>query len=155
MVTKIEFQESFADALFELIELEYDAVDAYESAVERIQDYYYKTQLEDFKEDHYRHIKQFSALLESHEYQHPTGPSEKQWLLKGKVIPAKLLGDETILKAMKSNKIDTNVAYERIQDREDVWKDARVLINQGMHDEKRHKAWLEEAIKNPHDEEIL
>ena len=38
--------------------------------------------------------------------------SAKSYLTQGKVILANLIGDLTILRAMRSNEIDTNTAYE-------------------------------------------
>ncbi len=52
MVTFVGNQENFADALKELVELEYAAVDAYEAAVERLENPVYKAKLKEFKKDH-------------------------------------------------------------------------------------------------------
>jgi len=145
MVTLVGTQGNFEDALKELIELDYDAVEAYEAAINRVDNQEYKAKLREFMEDHRRHIAEISELLKKHNIDAPQGPSlTKQWLTKGKVVLANLVGDDTILTAMKSNEIDTNTAYERMADREDLWDEARPLILRGLEDERRHKAWLEE-----------
>lgn len=147
MTTFVGNQSTFAKALQELVELEYDAVEAYEAAINRLENAEYKQQLTFFKEDHLRHIKDISHLLKSHGEDAPDSPSAlKQWLTKGKVVIGNLMGDHMILTAMKSNEIDTNTAYERLQEREDQWMDARSLITQGLEDERRHKRWLENHL---------
>lgn len=155
MVTRVGLQENFSDSLIELIELDYDAIEAYESAINRLDNHFYKSKLEDFKQDHDRHVQELSNLLQKHGYEPPSGPSGKQWLTKGKVVLANLVGDKMILKAMKSNELDTNIAYETMNDRDDMWSDAKGLIARALKDEHRHKAWLEATIKNDLEEKVL
>jgi len=143
MTTFVGTQTNFSDAVKELLELEYDAKEAYEAAINRVESLDYKQKLEEFKADHEQHIRNLTELLRNHNEEAPTGPSGKQWLAKGKVVLANLIGDDTILAAMVSNESDTNTAYERMNDRTDKWADAIEIIQRGLADEKRHKAWLE------------
>jgi rubrerythrin len=146
MVTIVGLQASFKNAVIDLIELEYDAVEAYEAAINRLENQNYKTKLQEFKADHDRHIKELSKLVEHHDETAPNGPSSKQWLTKGKVILANLISDEAVLRAMRSNEIDTNAAYDRLSDYDDIWPDAKDLIARAFADEKRHKAWLDATL---------
>lgn len=144
MVTLVGTQTDFADVLKDLVELDYDAVEAYQAAINRINNHTYKLKLAEFKADHERHIKELTDVLINHGERLPKGPSiGKQWLTKGKVVIATLMGDDAILLAMKSNEGDTNTAYERVNSREDKWPDSRDIIKRGLDDERRHKAWLE------------
>jgi rubrerythrin len=148
MVTLVGTQEDFETVLKELIELDYDAVEAYEAAINRLESQEYKAQLNTFKADHERHIKEISALLKQHNIDSPEGPSiGKQWLAKGKVILANLIGDTTILRAMMSNEIDTNTAYERVLNHEKLWPDSKDIIKRGLLDERKHKKWLENVLE--------
>lgn len=52
MVTMVGNQTDFIDAVKKLLELEYDAVEAYESAINRIESENYKAMLINFKKDH-------------------------------------------------------------------------------------------------------
>lgn len=145
MVTMVGTQTEFSAAVKELIELDYDAVEAYEAAILRLENTVYKGKLSEFMEDHKHHIQEFSSLLKKHNCDIPTGPSTaKQWLAKGKVVLANLVGDNAILSAMLSNEEDTNTAYERMNERTDKWDDAKDIIKQGLEDEKRHKKWFEQ-----------
>ena len=144
MTTLVGTQGDFATAVKELIELDFDAVEAYETAINRLDNQTYIEKLTEFKDNHQRHIKELSELLRRHDEEAPTGPSlAKQWLTKGKVVLANLIGDDAILGAMNSNETDTNTAYERMHARDDQWDDAVDIIRRGLEDEKRHKQWLE------------
>ncbi|WP_032113735.1 DUF2383 domain-containing protein [Candidatus Paracaedibacter symbiosus] len=147
MVTLVGTQTSFADSVKELIKLDFAAVEAYEAAIDRLRAEDYKRQLKGFKSDHERHIKELSDLLSRYGEDVPQDLSSgKQWLTKGKIILANLIGDNTILKAMLSNEIDTNTAYERMNDRTDKWQEAQEILKRGLEDEKRHKKWLEDTL---------
>lgn len=147
MVTFTGIQANFLDALNDLTELDYDAVEAYDAAINRLVNREFKNKLIEFKEDHQRHVEELSEFLSQHGKTPPTGPSTKQWLIKGKVVLANLIGDETILRAMNSNEVDTNTAYERIYNREDKLPDAEKILRRGWEDEKRHKQWFEEHLE--------
>lgn len=148
MVTFVGNQENFADALKELIELDRAAVEAYQAAEDRLNHPDYKNKFKEFRADHERHIQQIIGLLENHNEKGPEGSYlGKELIAKGKVILANMIGDTTILRAMKSNEIDTNVAYERMNDREDIWPEAREILKQGQRDEKKHKDWLIQTIE--------
>lgn len=148
MVTMVGTQRDFIDAIKALIELDYDAVEAYNAAIERLESGEYKAQLTSFREDHQRHIRELSELLSHHTKEIPTGPdNSKQLLAKGKVVIANLMGDNAILMAMISNEQDTNTAYDRIVNRKDIWAEALAVVRRGLEDEKRHKAWLESRVK--------
>lgn len=49
MSTAVGKQEDFSSALIELVELDYDAVEAYEAALKRLEDEKYRNMLEKFK----------------------------------------------------------------------------------------------------------
>lgn len=148
MVTMVGKQESFGEAMVSLLELEYDAVEAYQVAVEGTSPQY-KKELTEFMNDHRRHISELTRLLTDHRQPGiPTGASGgKQWLAKGKVVLASMVGDQAILLAMHSNEEDTNTAYDRMTGRADRWPDVNLVINEGLADERKHKAWLEQAIE--------
>jgi rubrerythrin len=146
MTTFVGTQIKFLDALKELVELDYDAVEAYDAAINRIQNTVYKNQLKNFKEDHQRHIKELNELLTKHGESQVTSPGLKQWITKGKIILADIMGDKAILQAMKTNEEDMNVAYEAVNKHDEIWPDAVNALSRGLEDEKRHKKWIEESL---------
>lgn len=147
MVTLVGTQNDFSNSLKELIELDFDAVEAYQAAINRLESETFKMKFKEFLSDHERHIRELSELLRSYSEDAPEGPSiAKQWLTKGKVVLANIVGDKAILQAMSSNEIDTNVAYERMNQREDKWPESIEILQRGLEDEKRHKNWIEEQL---------
>lgn len=147
MVTKVGLQGDFASALKDLIELDFDAIEAYEAAINRLEKAEYKAKLTAFKGDHENHVRDVTQLLQQRQIEAPTGPCGKQWLTKGKVILANMMGDEAILGAMLSNEQDTNTAYERMNSHDDKWPESATILMRGLADEKKHKAWLEAVLK--------
>lgn len=145
MVTLAGIESNFVDALKDLVELEFDTVEAYEAAIDRLKDPEYKITLGQFRDDHKRHISELTSLLIKHDIDPPLGHNmNKHWITIGKVMIANLTGgDKAILLAIKANKMDTNITYERMKERSDVWNDAKDIIDCGLQDEQRHQKWLE------------
>ena len=147
MVTMVGLEKNFTDALKHLIELEYDAVEAYKAAIERLESKLYKDKMTEFLKDHERHIQEFSGVLKKHNEGAPDGPDmSKHWLAEGKVVLAGLIGDKAILTAMKTNEDDTNTAYERLNQFSDIWEDSENFLKEALKDERRHRAWIESVL---------
>ena len=136
----------FEEALKNLVELDNDAVEAYEMAINKLKAANYKLKLIEFKEDHERHIRELNTVLEKRGQEKIIEPTNKQWLTKGKVFLGSLIGDKTILLAMKSNEMDTNMAYERMVSHQDKWPETMMILQRGLEDERKHKAWLESVL---------
>ena len=148
MTTLVGTQKDFTSVIKELIELDYDAVEAYKVAIDKLVNSDFKAKMQEFKKDHERHIEELAAVLRKHFEVVPPGPDGKQWLTKGKVFLASAVGDKAILMAMKDNEEDTNTAYIRTYERDDIWNDAEEAIRKGKEDEKRHKETIEQLISS-------
>jgi uncharacterized protein (TIGR02284 family) len=147
MVTTIGLNPDFHVVLKSLIALDYDAVEAYQAAIERVENAEYKKQLTEFKADHERHISELSEVARMLGLEPPTGPDMKVSLAKGKVIMMDIFGDKAILMAMKTNEEDTNTAYERAFNHKDLDSLAREAVNRGFVDERRHRAWIVDTLE--------
>lgn len=147
MATLVGTQDKLVDSVKSLIELDYDAIEAYQVAIDNLENQQHKRQVEKFCNDHRRHVDRLSLLLEERGIKINLGPDSKKWLAKGKVTIAQLLGDRAILESMLSNEEDTNNAYYNMDNRIDLWEDLKSLVKGGLEDEKHHKKWLGEAIK--------
>lgn len=146
MVTFVGNQKNFGEALKELVELEYAAVEAYKTAIERVEKKEYKEKMQEFLRDHERHIQEVSGVLKKKNEEPPKGPNlGKELITTGKVLLANMIGDGTILTAIKSNETDTNTAYERLNNREDIWPEVKDFLKQGLEDERKHKSWLSQG----------
>lgn len=74
MVSLVGFQGDFFSALKNLVELEYDTVEAYTVAIDQLETPKIKSKLSEFKADHQRHIQELSNYLKKHNKECPTGP---------------------------------------------------------------------------------
>lgn len=146
MATLIGNEAAFSDTLKNLIALDFDAVAAYEAAINRLDDPLIKDQLGEFMSDHQRHIQELSAIVRELGELPPTDKDFKAVLTQGKVVIGNLAGDKGILQAMKSNEDDTNQAYEQALKRTDILPRAEGLLKQNLADERRHRSWIEERL---------
>lgn len=129
-----------------LIELDYDAISAYQAAIEKLENKGFKDQLHVFMQDHENHIVALSQLVSQKGGTPAKGGDLKQILTKGKVIIAEPGGDKAILKAMRMNEEVTNKTYEKAVEKE-YPEPYHGILSTNLKDERRHKEWLEAAIK--------
>lgn len=147
MVTTVGTEATLEDLLEDLTRLDYDAVDAYQAAIDRLENPSYRSSLANFREDHLRHIQELSDALTKMGRTPPEGSDAKSLLTQGKVVMAGLMGDEAILRAMRTNEDDTNTAYQRAVERRDVPDDTREILMRGREDERRHCEWILATLK--------
>lgn len=147
MATLVGTQSSLTGLLAALIELDMDLVEAYRTALERLTDPIHKQWLEGFKQDHERHVRELSCVLEKVHGDPPNKPDFTQYVAKGKVILADAVGsDYDILAAMHTNEADTNAAYQRAAKHSEVREEVLALMERNLQDERRHRAWIEERM---------
>jgi uncharacterized protein (TIGR02284 family) len=146
MATTVGKEDSLAKRLNHLIELDYDAIAAYEAAIDRIDDAPSKERLAEFMGDHQRHTENLGEHLRGMGEEVPTKGNAKSMLTKGKVVLADLMGDKAILQAMKTNEDDTNTAYEHAMEHDDMSADLKQAVQGNLEDERRHRTWIEQRI---------
>jgi uncharacterized protein (TIGR02284 family) len=146
MVTTVGNEDTLAKRLTNLIELDYDAIGAYESAVDRLDDTQSKERLAEFMADHQQHTENLGEHLRSMGEEVPSKGDAKGMLTKGKVVMADLMGDKAILQAMKTNEDDTNTAYEQALAHDDMSTDLKQVVQGNLEDERRHRQWIEQRI---------
>lgn len=145
MPTTVGTESTAADLVKNLLTLEHDAIAAYDSTIERLESAEYRQQIETFRRDHEAHVQDLGRIADSMGIEKPTEGDMKQWLTTGKVALADLAGDNAILKAMKTNEDDTVAAYQQALDNEITGAELRPLMEKGLADERRHRAWMESA----------
>lgn len=147
MVTMVGLEKTFSSALYDLIELEYDTVEIYKTAISLLDNVEFKNKLEEITSDHKRHIQEFSDILTRNHYPAPTGPDNiKKLLAKSTVILGGLVGDIAILKAIYMNANDMSTAYERILQYDEKLLNTKHFLQQALNDERRHHAWLQTVL---------
>ena len=148
MTTTVGTESTLESLLEDLIQLDYDASDAYQAAIDRLENSSYRTRLAEFKRDHLRHITELGDILSSMGRTPPKEGDMKALLTKGKVVIAGLMGDEAILQAMRTNEADTNTAYERAVNFKGLQANTRDVLQHGLADERRHCEWILEQLKH-------
>ena len=146
MVTTIGTERELLDMLNNLIALDFDAIDAYEAAINRLENATDKAQLRQFMGDHERHTQELGDIVRDLGSTPTMKGDIKSVLTQGKVVLGNLMGDRGILQAMKSNEADTNTAYERAAARDDLPPHVREVLQRNLADERRHRAWIEARL---------
>jgi uncharacterized protein (TIGR02284 family) len=147
MATTVGTESTVEDLLTDLIQLDYDAADAYQAAIDRLDDPAFRSTLAAFKRDHLRHIEELGVVLSRMGRTPPKQGDMQSLLARGKVVIGGLAGDKAILQAMRTNEADTNTAYERAVQFRDLAPDCRDALERGLEDERRHCEWILETLK--------
>ena len=144
--TPIDNREA-CEKLNDLIQLDHDAIEAYEAAIERLDSAEYRARMQEFCDDHRRHTSELGAQVRL------LGGTPKQkgdfmaMLTKGKVVIGNLAEDRGILMAMNANEKVTNETYEHVLEKLAGHADLEPLVRRNLEDERRHKAWIETALE--------
>ena len=140
--------EKIVKHLNALIELDFDAIQAYEAAIARLTDATAKTQLQAFMADHSRHVVDLAPLVSELGGQPATKGDFKQVLTKGRVVIAGLVGDHAVLEAMKSNEETTTRTYKKASSEPGLPGRVRAVLERNFADEQRHLAWIEDRLRS-------
>lgn len=135
--------EKVIGKLNELIALDFDAIEAYQAAIDRLEDSGARAKLQEFMRDHERHTRNLSELVRQHGGRPRTGPDAKRFLTKGKVVMANLAGDRAIMNAMRSNEDVTNHKYETALEMQGLDVPTRGVLETNLADERRHREWIQ------------
>jgi uncharacterized protein (TIGR02284 family) len=134
------------EELNELIRFDFDAIGAYDSAIDDINEIPVKNPLMQFRADHQRHITELSAIVTRLGGQPVQSPGAKGFFRKVMTKTAGLGGTELTLKAMRSNEELLNKTYAHHLSL-DFPDDIKAVIRQNYGDEQRHLAWVEQALQ--------
>lgn len=148
MVTTVGTENDIKALLKDFIQLEHDAIAAYDATIERLSNTDYAEKIREFRGDHERHIEELRALADRHGADAPDQGDAKQMLTTGKVKIADMAGgDSAILKAMGSNESDTVTAYRRGSENTSLPEEDRAIFRRALEDEERHKEWMEHTAQ--------
>jgi hypothetical protein len=146
MVTTLGTASDVIDMLNHLIQLDYDAIHAYEAAIGRIDNSEHQRQLAEFKDDHERHTRELDYVVRELRGKPVNGAIIKHVVTAGKIAFADMIGDKTVLLALKTERDDTRKAYARVAGRRDLPPSAVPVIQAALDDVLRHCEWLEKTI---------
>ena len=135
------------EKLNDLIQLDLDAVGAYQAAIDRIDVESIRATLAEFQADHRRHIADLSAQVRQMGGEPKDHAGAKGVVLKGFTAITSMMGTEAALRAMQGNEKLTNSTYANTL-REPWNAEIRTLLEKNHRDEQRHLAWIEDALRN-------
>jgi uncharacterized protein (TIGR02284 family) len=135
------------DCLNDLIQLDYDAVQAYKQAIEKIDDGVARADLVAFQADHERHIADLSQAVRMLGGEpEKMGRDFKGVLLEGLTALRAVTGNLGALRAMRMNEKLTNRSYEKALETR-LPGSARDVVLRNREDERRHLASIEMHIE--------
>lgn len=130
-----------------LIELDYDAIEAYEAAIDRLDEAQLRDRLMEYKRDHEQHTQNLGQWVSRLGGEPATKGDFKRVLTKGKVVIGGLGDTKGVLKAMKANEDVTNKKYEQALADIKEPQELVEVIRQNFADEQRHREWLIATIE--------
>ena len=134
------------EELNELIRFDFDAIGAYNAAINDIKEMQVRDPLVQFRGDHERHVQNLSAIVIRLGGKPADKPDIKGIVRKTMTKVAGLGGTELVLKAMRSNEEVLNKTYAHHLSL-DFPDDIKQVIRQNYGDEQRHLAWVEQALQ--------
>ncbi len=133
--------------LRKLAQLDVDAIELYEAAIQRISVPLLRDKLSEFRTDHEQHVVNLNAeLVKTGGKAIEAKPDLKGTVLRGFTAVTSMMGDHAALLAMTANEEITNRSYEKAL-KIDWSSSQRELIQHNFDDEKRHLAWIKMAAK--------
>jgi uncharacterized protein (TIGR02284 family) len=132
--------------LNDLIHLDFDAIEAYEAAIVRLSEIPDKTQMVRFLADRQRHVVDLSSLVRELGGVAVTRSNFKRVLTKGRVVIAALIGDRTVLEAMRSNEEATVKTYRKAVTEPGLPTLVREILERNLADGQRHLAWVNDRL---------
>jgi len=146
MVEATKNQTDVIEKLCDLMQLDIDAVEAYEQAIKNIETSAIKQNITSFKEDHKRHITELSAQIISLGGTPPERSKDlKGFIIKGMTAIQSSLGENQALHAMKLNEKLTNKMYKNALEMS-LPADVRELVEKNYADEKRHLSYINQQL---------
>lgn len=132
--------------LSDLVALEFNAIETYEAAIERLENLDYRAKLTEFLGEHERHLMALCDAIIQEGGTPPDGGDYKQFLTKGPVVMAGIGGDKAILQAMLLNESLTNKLYENANN--EIFPGyIQLKLKQALGEVRHHRVWIESAIE--------
>lgn len=129
-----------------LCQLDIDAFYAYNETMHHFNIVDMKSHIENFKEDHERHIKDLSDAIRSLDEQPPEFSRDfKGYLLGAFTKVRSLTGTEGALKALRSGEESTNKRYGKAVNM-DFPAGIKALVEKNYRDAQSHLAYIEKAL---------
>jgi ElaB/YqjD/DUF883 family membrane-anchored ribosome-binding protein len=134
--------------LNDLLQLDHDAIGAYEIAIEKLEDPELSSQISGFKLDHERHIRELNSLIlemggTPENEPHATAPLKQAMQKVGA-----LGGDRGTLIAWRANELQVRTKYDSYASRAGSWPaHVKRTVDEAALDEERHYHWVANVLQ--------
>lgn len=135
------------EGLNDLLQLDHDAVGAYQIAMEKLHDRDHADQIAGFRRDHERHIRELNELIAElggtpKNHPHATGPFKLALQSLGG-----LAGDKGVLMAFRANELGVRTKYDSYASRANRWPTSiKRVVDACALDEERHFRWVSDVL---------
>jgi rubrerythrin len=135
------------EGLNDLLQLDHDAIGAYQIAMEKLHDRDQADQIAGFRRDHERHIRELNELIAElggtpKNHPHATGPFKLALQSLGG-----LAGDKGVLMAFRTNELAVRSKYDSYASRANHWPThIKRVIDACALDEERHFRWVSDLL---------
>ncbi len=143
----MEDNKDLGKQLASLVQLDIDAIHAYQEAIKKIEVPEVREKLTRFKRDHEKHVNDLTPIIRQNGGEVPEFKLDlKGYLIEGFTTLRSTTGTEGALKAMRTNEHMTNSAYDKALTLT-LPVDVRVLVEKNRDDERRHLNYIENMIE--------
>lgn len=135
------------EGLNDLLQLDHDAIGAYQIAMEKLHDRDHADQIAGFRRDHERHIRELNELIAKlggtpKNHPHATGPFKLALQSLGG-----LAGDKGVLMAFRTNELAVRTKYDSYASKANHWPTSiKRVIDACALDEERHFRWVSDVL---------
>ena len=142
--------EEVLGGLNDLLQLDHDAIGAYQIAIEKLADPGQAQQIQTFMHDHERHVRDLNRLIQElggapRNEPHATGPFKQALQALGSVG-----GDKGTLMAFRTNELQVRSKYQGYAAKAKAWPaEVREVVDRNALDEERHYRWVTEVLHTP------
>lgn len=142
-----EEREEVIAGLNDLLQLDHDAVSAYEIAIDRLDDREHALHIESFRRDHQRHIRELNDLILAMGGVPTNEPHASAPLKEAIQKIAASSGDKGLLTAFRANEFQISTQYDGYAQEAQSWPpEAKRLVDQNALDEERHYSWVSDLL---------
>jgi ElaB/YqjD/DUF883 family membrane-anchored ribosome-binding protein len=140
--------DEIVEGLNDLLQLDHDALGAYDIAIEKLQDRDHADQIAGFRRDHERHVRDLNELITGLggtpvNEPHATGPFKQAMQSLGA-----LGGDKGLLIAWRTNELQVRMKYDSYASKANRWPDrAKRVVDANALDEERHYQWVADVLE--------
>jgi bacterioferritin (cytochrome b1) len=139
--------EDVLDTLNDLLQLNHDAIGAYDIAIEKLEDRDHASQISGFKLDHERHIRELNDAILGLGGSPRNEPHKTSALKEAMQNLGAMAGDRGALLAWRANELQVRTKYDKYASKAVHWSnDVKRLIDQQALDEERHYRWVAETL---------